>query len=63
MTNAPSYKICEKSRYRRYDAALEQAFMDERQYHDYRKVYYCWDCASWHTSRERVNTNVPLLER
>jgi hypothetical protein len=61
--NEHSYNVCEKKRFKYYSHACEQAFNDEFAYEGKRKVYYCWDCASWHTSTERVKINVPLLER
>ncbi len=63
MMSVPSYNICTKMRFKYIFDALEQASFDQGLYGDYRKVYYCWDCASWHTSRETVNTDVGLLER
>ena len=63
MTNELSYKICDKKRFKQYYYAVEQASFDEYLYQDKRKVYYCWDCASWHTSRETVKVDIGLLER
>ena len=52
-----------KKRFARWSDALVQATLDEAYYSDTRKVYYCWDCKSFHTSREKVHTDVGLLER
>jgi hypothetical protein len=54
---------CRKLRFQHFYAALQQATFDEGLYDDKRKVYMCWDCKAWHTSREKVNTDVGLLER
>ena len=54
---------CEKRRYKQWSQAAIQAFTDQIEYDDKRKVYYCYRCACWHTSRERVKVDVPLLER
>ncbi len=43
--------------------AVIQATHDEEQYGDKRKVYYHHPCAGWHTSREKVHVNVPILKR
>jgi hypothetical protein len=58
-----SVHSCKKMRITNYWAAVEQATFDEHTYEDTRKVYYCWQCKAWHTSREQVNTDVGLLER
>ena len=66
MTNELSYNdegTCEKIRYNCYSAAAERAFADERYFGDKRKVYYCWRCVAFHTARERMKGDVPLLER
>ena len=61
--NEPSYKICSKLRFKRYSDAVEQAFGDESLYLDNRKVYFCWRCNAYHTSRETVKVDIGLLER
>ena len=58
-----SIHSCKKMRFRYYSEAVVQATLDEAYYEDKRKVYMCWDCKSWHTSREKVHTDVGLLER
>ncbi len=54
---------CEKKRFKLYMWAAEQAFDDERKHGDKRKVYYCWRCMAYHTSRETVKVDIGLLER
>jgi hypothetical protein len=58
-----SVHSCNKLRFARFQGAIAQATHDEMLYGDKRKAYYCWMCKSWHTSREKVNTDVGLLER
>ena len=54
---------CKKKRFSTFWDAVEQATHDELMHGDKRKAYYCWQCKAWHTSREKVNTDVGLLER
>jgi len=63
MNGYYSNNNCKKVRFLRYYDAIEQATFDEQQWGDKRKVYYCWNCKAFHTSREKVNGDVPLLER
>ena len=58
-----SIHSCRKKRFRYFSDAAVQATFDESYYEDKRKVYYCWDCKAFHTSREKVHTDVGLLER
>lgn len=49
--------------YHKMDAYI-QATVDEKLFGDKRKVYWCWrSCNAWHTAREKVNGDAPLLER
>jgi len=61
--NEPSYEICEKKRFRYWYDAMCQATYDEETYGDKRKVYFCWLCNKWHTSRERMKVDIGILER
>ena len=54
---------CNKKKFQRYYVAVEQATFDEGAYNDKRKIYYCWNCKAYHTSREQVKTDVGLLQR
>ncbi len=56
-------ETCSKLRIKRFSVAAEQATHDEMMHGDKRKVYYHWQCQSWHTSREKVKKDVGLLER
>jgi ssDNA-binding Zn-finger/Zn-ribbon topoisomerase 1 len=63
MNGFYSDENCRKLRFQKWPDAVEQATHDEMLYGDKRKVYFCWNCKSWHTSRETVNTDVGLLAR
>lgn len=54
---------CSKRRFPKWSHALAWATMDEKIYKDKRKAYFCRWCQSYHVSRERIKTDVPLLER
>ena len=63
MNEFYSNQNCTKMRFRRYWDGVEQATHDEMIHEDKRKVYYCWNCKAYHTSREKVKVHAPLLDR
>jgi len=54
---------CTKVRFTKWTHALARATFDEQLYRDKRKVYWHVECQAYHTSREKVKVDVPLLER